>query len=159
MSMKWIVNRFNRWVILGGFFVFILLCGICITGTWIISTSRPVQVVPTAFIILIPAPTITVTVPEAQFTPTLPPVTKDGITMGSFVQITGTEGEGLRLREAPGTNKALRFVAMDEEVFEVKDGPREVDGYTWWFLVAPYDENRSGWAASTYLSLVSTPVP
>ena len=32
-------------------------------------------------------------------------------------------------------------------MFLVEDGPQEVDGYIWWFLQAPYDETRNGWAA------------
>jgi hypothetical protein len=43
---------------------------------------------------------------------------------------------------------------MDAEVFEVKEGPKEADGFTWWYLVAPYDTNRSGWAASKFLTVV-----
>jgi hypothetical protein len=110
-------------------------------------------------LVVIPAPTLTSTAAEPQLTLTPEGGTGNGIALGGFVQISGTEGEGLRLREGPGTNQALKFIGMDAEVFEVKDGPREVDGYTWWFLVAPYDKNRSGWAASNYLTLISTPVP
>ncbi len=77
--------------------------------------------------------------------------------MGVYVQITGTNGDGLRIRSAPGVSSTPLFLGMDSEVFLVKDGPREADGYTWWFLTAPYDTNRSGWAAASYLSLVQTP--
>jgi hypothetical protein len=49
---------------------------------------------------------------------------------------------------------------MDSEVFMVKDGPKDADGFTWWFLEAPYDPQRSGWAASNYLQVIqSTPNP
>jgi len=43
---------------------------------------------------------------------------------------------------------------MDAEVFEVKDGPKMADNFTWWFLEAPYDPGRSGWAAANYLKVV-----
>jgi len=39
----------------------------------------------------------------------------------------------------------------------VRDGPQEADGYTWWYLVAPYDENRAGWAASEFLAAIPSP--
>ena len=42
------------------------------------------------------------------------------------------------------------FLAYDSEVFVIQDGPREVDGYVWWYLVAPYDETRVGWAAADF---------
>jgi hypothetical protein len=34
----------------------------------------------------------------------------------------------------------------------VEDGPQEVDDFTWWYLVAPFDETRSGWAVANYLA-------
>jgi len=54
-------------------------------------------------------------------------------------------------------NGEFEFLAYDSEVFVVKDGPREVDGYTWWYLTAPYDDTRVGWAAADFLSYVPAP--
>ena len=45
----------------------------------------------------------------------------------------------------------------DAEVFMVRDGPQTADGYTWWYLVAPYDETRAGWAAADFLVVVPSP--
>jgi hypothetical protein len=80
-------------------------------------------------------------------TPTLP---ANVIAVGGYVQITGTGGDGLRLRE-------LLFLDEESEVFQVRDGPQEANGYTWWYLVAPYDESRSGWAAANFLLVVPPP--
>jgi len=110
---------------------------------------------------VIPAPTSTPNV-TPTFTPdplivgtaTLAP---DQIGVGGFVQITGTEGQGLRLRSNPGLNSTAAFLGYDEEVFEVRDGPQEADGYTWWYLVAPYDETRAGWAAAEFLGAIPSP--
>lgn len=112
--------------------------------------------IPTASFVVIPAPTLTQT-PDPAITATVSAVNevRDGISKGSVVQIHGTEGAGLRLRSGPGTDYGLEFVGMDTELFEVKDGPVDSDGYVWWYLVSQYDENRSGWAASAYLSLVT----
>jgi hypothetical protein len=110
---------------------------------------------------VIPAPSSTPNVtptftpdPLLVGTPTLAP---DQIGVGGFVQITGTEGQGLRLRADPGLNSAPVSLGYDEEVFEVRDGPQEADGYTWWYLVAPYDETRAGWAAADFLGAIPSP--
>jgi hypothetical protein len=107
---------------------------------------------------LIPLPTATlrpILQTVAPPTQTAVPVLEGGIGVGMYVQITGTDGQGLRLRAGPGVGEAALFLGMDAEVFEVRDGPRNVDGYTWWYLTAPYDEKRSGWAAANYLTVVS----
>ena len=41
--------------------------------------------------------------------------------------------------------------------FLVTDGPQQVDGHTWWYLTAPYDQTRSGWAVQDYLSVIPSP--
>jgi len=87
-------------------------------------------------------------------TPTLAP---DEIGLGGYVQIIGTDGEGLRLRSDPGLNSTPVFLGYDEEVFEVRDGPQALDGYIWWYLVAPYDETRAGWAAADFLGAIPSP--
>jgi hypothetical protein len=46
---------------------------------------------------------------------------------------------------------------MDDEVFQVKDGPKQVDNLIWWFLQAPYDTTRNGWAAANYLTVIQNP--
>ena len=110
---------------------------------------------------VIPAPTATPNAtptftpdPLIYGTPTLSP---DVIGVGGYVQITGTEGDGLRLRANPGLNSEPVFLGYDEEVFEVRDGPQATDGYTWWYLVAPYDETRAGWAAADFLGAIPSP--
>jgi hypothetical protein len=113
---------------------------------------------PTAALYVIPAPTDTLPVPTTVLLPTptptneVPPPPPPGvIAVGSFVQVTGTGTVGLRLRSNPGLDSKTEFLGMDAEVFKITDGPQEVDGYTWWHLVAPYDEQRHGWAVANYL--------
>ena len=95
--------------------------------------------------------------PTATIDPFAPTPAPTGIALGNYVQISGTEGEGLRIRAEPGLNGESQFLGYDSEVFLVKDGPRQVDGFVWWYLVAPYDETRVGWAASDFLSYVPAP--
>ena len=108
---------------------------------------------------MIPAPTGTSGAPPTPtidpFAPTPAPT---GIAIGNYVQITGTEGQGLRIRAEPGLDGELAISGYDSEVFIVQDGPREVDGYIWWYLVAPYDETRVGWAAADFLTLCSSTI-
>jgi hypothetical protein len=73
------------------------------------------------------------------------------------VQIIGTGGDGLRLRDQPGLDGKVLLLGSEAEVFRVQDGPREVDGYTWWYLVGPFDETRRGWAVANYLQIVQNP--
>ncbi len=140
-----------------------LLLALSFIGLGVLVPSEPAGY-PTAGLTVIAGSTATPYVPTATPTrvPTatsnLPPSPLPGmIGVGSSVQIFGTEGAGLNIREQPGLGTPIRFVALDSEVFEVRDGPQVVDDITWWFLVTPLDEARSGWAAANYLSLISSP--
>jgi hypothetical protein len=109
---------------------------------------------------VIAAPTSTPAfTPTATFDPLIGTATLPAgeIAIGAYVQITGTQGDGLRLRSGPGLSTTQLFLGGEAEVFQVKDGPKEADGYIWWYLVAPYDESRSGWAAANFLSVVPPP--
>jgi hypothetical protein len=121
--------------------------------------GAPVRQVSTPVITIIPAPAAT-----ALVAPTLPGaltatptrVAPGMMGIGAYVQISGTGGDGLRLRSGPGKGNAPLFLGGESEAFLVKDGPKEADGFTWWFLVAPYDEQRKGWAVENYLSVVTS---
>ncbi|HXD09523.1 MAG TPA: hypothetical protein VN653_05635 [Anaerolineales bacterium] len=150
---------FNRWVILGA----ILFAGFLTLLTAIsIGWTSPLQSSAIGFapadLTMIPAPTSTSSAPA---TPTIDPFapspTPAGLAVGSYVQISGTEGQGLRIRSKPGLNGEFVFLGYDSEVFVVQDGPQTVDGYTWWYLVAPYDNTRAGWAASDFLTFIPAP--
>lgn len=90
-------------------------------------------------------------VPTATLTP-LP----GSLAIGVYVEISGT-GIGLRIRSAPGLDAPPLFIGADSEVFQIADGPRQVDGYTWWYLVALYDPTRAGWAVQDYLQPIPSP--
>lgn len=117
----------------------------------------------TAVLNVIPAPTLTLPPTTAAdggagATPQIPPSPVPGvISINAYVQISGTEGTGLRLRSEPGLNGAVQLIGSESEIFIAKDGPRDVDGYTWWYLVGPFDESRTGWAVANYLIVVQGP--
>lgn len=150
---------FNKWVFLGAFLLagLLLLITAISIGITSVRQNSSVGFTPAA-ITVIPAPTSTLNVTAtATIDPFAPTATPTGVAVGNYVQITGTEGEGLRIRSEPGLNGEFEFLGYDSEVFLVQDGPRQADGFTWWYLVAPYDETRNGWAASDFLSYVPAP--
>ena len=151
----------NRYVILGILAVagILLIITLIVIG-WTSPRFSPDVGFAPADLTMIPAPTHT---PKVTIAPTndpliaTPTLAADTIGISGYVQINGTEGEGLRIRSAPGLNSETVFRGEEAEVFVVKDGPQSADGYTWWYLVAPYDETRAGWAAADFLAVVPSP--
>ena len=104
--------------------------------------------------------------PSATLSPTQQPTTQStdqptGVAAGGpvgrgmLVEIVGTGTDGLRLRAAPGLQSATNLVAVENEVFEVQDGPDPADGLIWWYLVNPYDNRQYGWGVEEYLQPVT----
>ncbi len=139
-----------------------ILLIIAVFFVFIFQTKEREQPISKAFITVIPAPTSTpniglTIVPTPTIEITITPTNNYKFLIGDYVQISGTSGDGLRLRSNPGINTSVNFIGMDSEVFEIKDGPINQDGYTWWHLQAPYDKNRNGWAVDEFLQLVTVP--
>ncbi|HWQ03927.1 MAG TPA: hypothetical protein VN452_01080 [Longilinea sp.] len=144
----------------------VLMLAVIFVILWSSLPGQGTSQVPTLVITIIAAPTRTPTPPAIiqSLTPTVTPTLNlspaDGsIQVGNYVQITGTGGDGLRLRKGPGTDFDPIFLGREAEVFLVKEGPIDGSGYTWFYLEAPYDTNRSGWAASNYLLVVASQSP
>ncbi len=158
-------DLFNYKVILGS----LLLAGIMLLATFIyIFWLSPVLfnsqfTSPASAFTIIPASTSTprfITPSPVPISPTPPPALTPlpgTIALNTYVQIYGTDGDGLRLRVSPALSSDPLFLGFDSEVFLVTDGPIQADGYTWWYLTAPYDQTRSGWAVVNYLSYVPSP--
>jgi hypothetical protein len=155
---------FDPLVIVGAVGFGVLLAAAALGLLWLTRTNQAPAGGQTAVLTVIPAATITPTV--APPTATLPveptgtglPLPPPGdVSLEAYVQISGTGGDGLRLRSDPGLNSDVRMLGEEAEVFVVKDGPEEADGYTWWYLVGPADETRRGWAVANYLMVVQNP--
>lgn len=99
-------------------------------------------------------PTPTMALPTPIPSPPLPP---GNITIGVLVKVVGVGATGLNIRSAPGTGdtNTPRFVAQEESVFVVVEGPQTADGLEWWRLEDPDDSQRYGWAARNYLEVIS----
>ncbi len=113
-----------------------------------------------AALTVIPAPSSTsrplpATLTSLPPTPTLPSTAVAGeFGLGAYVQVNA---DALNIRSEPGLNAPPLFLAFDAEVFHITDGPRQADGYTWWYLAASYDAARSGWAAQDFLMVIPSP--
>ncbi|KAF0112488.1 MAG: hypothetical protein FD147_84 [Chloroflexi bacterium] len=151
----------NRKVVLGAiaisaiglFYLLVLLNGL--------SYNQSMTITPKANLTVIAGPQIP-TLDMSQLSSATPTISVDaqltngnGFRSGSYVQITGTGSNGLRIRNNPGTNAEINFVANESEVFQVIGGPIVLDNFTWWQLSTPYDQNRQGWAAAEYLIAVT----
>jgi hypothetical protein len=153
----------SLWVV-GGAVVFAGLLLVTVYLVVVLTRPGPGPAAPvTPVMIVIPAPSATLPLPSptpdlSTPTPSVPPPPPPGVlAIGAYVQITGTGGDGLRVRAEPGLQGEVRFLAMEAEVFQVKDGPQEVDGYSWWYLEAPAEDLRQGWAVSNFLGVVQNP--
>jgi len=144
--------------LIAGIIIGLICFGISVTLWFLLSPRNPVYSFVTPIVTIIPPPPIletptAVVVDEQNGTPPegVPPDPGADLSVGMTVRISGTGGDGLRLRREPGTNATPIFLGAENEVFIIKSGPQSVDGYTWWFLEAPYDASRAGWAVANYL--------
>jgi hypothetical protein len=105
----------NKWVILGALGLaglLLLITAIAIGLTSARQTSN-IGFVP-ADVTVIPAPTGTSGAPPTPtIDPFATPTSPAGVAIGNYVQISGTEGQGLRIRAEPGLGGEFQFLAYD----------------------------------------------
>ncbi len=156
-------NLINRWVALAIVLIALALLGASYAAVLLApvgSAPLPGQAALTVIPAPSPSPVLTTVTPQVSPTPEPRPTTTlaaGTIGVGAFVQIAGTGGDGLRLRTGPNLDSEVRFLGLEAEVFLVQDGPQQADSYTWWYLAAPYDETRQGWAVASYLVVIQNP--
>lgn len=158
-------SRNYKWsiLILFGVVAGVVLCfGVIILGgtnranTGPVSETSPLlTIVALATQIPSPVPTDTFEVTRVVGTPTsslVVPIFR----LGELVEIFGTEGDGLRVREEPGLSSKVIYLGIENEVFEILDGPLTLDEYEWWLLQSPYNEARAGWAVGVFLRAIES---
>lgn len=157
----WFTSIINLWVVASAIVLAFVLFATVLFILWYSRPTGETSTPVTAVLSVLSAPTATPLPPTATSTPlatSTPPAPPPGvIAIGGYVQITGTGGDGLRLRNAAGIEQPLRLLGAEDEIFLVKDGPEERDGYVWWYLEGPYDASRSGWAVANYLEAIQGP--
>ena len=165
MDFRRVIGFFaDPWLVFGAIgFGVALLAATLLLLNWTRAPQTPAAG-STAMITIIPVPTATEILPTSTPTEPVPAEETDlpnppggEIARGAYVQVEGTGGGGLRLREGPGLDRTVRILAAEEEVYLVSDGPQQADNYTWWYLVDPFDETRHGWAVSNFLRVVQNP--
>jgi hypothetical protein len=128
--------------------------------------SEPGGRTPEIIITTATAPPVTQTIPPTPLTPTLTPTpgpteaptlppSNIAMEVGVTVEIVGTEGAGLSIRDSAGTNYARVDTAYDGEIFIVEDGPLFGDGYEWWFIADPNDPERAGWSVRQFMQVIA----
>ncbi len=157
-------NLLNIKVIIGAIIFAVGVFTVLVVILWSAKAESINQLPATAILHVIEAATETPIAPKATQTAVPTPTSAEqvpqpsgNIAIGDYVQVTGTGGNGLRLHTQAGVSSEVRYIAIEAEVFVVKDGPIEADGYTWWMLQDPYTENAVGWGAGNYLAIVQNP--
>ena len=150
---------FTSRVLISGLLIGIFLFAGVLLLLWF--TRPETQATPPAAVVLnvTSAPTAIPVSPTPSAAPasTVAPASAGGISVGLFAQISGTGGDGLRLRATPGLSGEILTLGSEGEIYQIQDGPREADGYTWWFLIDPDDETRLGWAVADFLQPSQSP--
>jgi hypothetical protein len=154
----------NVKVVFGGIIFAVCVFAILLGVLWS-ARAQNIRIAPsTALLSVIEVPTSTPPIPVSTPMPTQAPTSEQQeplpmgvIKIGDYVQVTGTGGDGLRLHETAGVAGKVNYVSIDTEVFKVKDGPVDADGYVWWELQDPYTDNVVGWGVANYLAVVQNP--
>lgn len=132
---------------------------VIVIAAWVAIYTAPLPAIPAdaaaPYFTVFPPPSLTPIPPTPTLTPyytpttALPTVMPGTIGVGAMVEVTA---DGLRLRDAPSLQGRILVQASAHELFNVVDGPRSADGYTWWLLQGVYDATRQGWAVENYLA-------
>jgi hypothetical protein len=76
--------------------------------------------------------------------------------IGSTVRVIDVGDQQLNVRERPGViDVPIEFLAPENALFVVVEGPNQADGLTWW-RIQDAERGQTGWAASNYLEVVPT---
>ena len=71
--------------------------------------------------------------------------------VGMYVHIYKTEGDGLRIRSSAGFDGIPMYLGSEGEEFEIVEGPNINDSKIWWKIVSISNPQKIGWAVQDYL--------
>jgi hypothetical protein len=139
--------------LMGGAAGLCIVCGL-VALVGLAGSNRTTVTLPTAIV-------VTVTPSPIPPTPTEPPplptaTAPAALFVGGYAQVSGTEGDALRLRSDPGLQTTTLKTIAEGAKLLILDGPRDAADIIWWRLRDPSD-GAEGWAAQLYLIPASAP--
>jgi hypothetical protein len=108
-----------------------------------VPSPSPVPSTPTPIPTLTPLPTPDLSV--------APPV----VTVGYYARVVNTQGIGVSVRAAAGTDSIRLFLAPEGTALQVIGGPAEGGNFTWWQVRLA--NGTEGWIASDFLAPAARP--
>lgn len=84
--------------------------------------------------------------------PTFTPIIPGVFAQGMVIVISGTQGEGLNVRQEPGTDRLIVYLAQEGETYTITNGPEIKDGLIWWLIEQTDEGIKSGWAVQDYFT-------
>lgn len=103
---------------------------------------------------------IQTSVPQANPTSTTSPDSAAGCPLNTLIEVTGTGGDGLLIREEPRQGDNIIAVARDGDRFFISSGPEQSIGVAgesieWCQITDAEDESTTGWAAVDFMQVVN----
>ena len=89
---------------------------------------------------------------SATSMPTQTPIIPGVFAPNMVIVISGTQGEGLNVRQEPGTDRPVVYLAQEGETYTITDGPEIKDGLIWWLIDQTADGEKSGWSVQDYFA-------
>ena len=83
---------------------------------------------------------------KSSQTPNLPGV----FSVGMYVHISKTRGDGLRIRSLAGFDGIPIYLGSEGEEFVIVEGPEINEGKIWWKIVSISNPQKIGWSVQDY---------
>lgn len=147
-------------VLIGSLIVFVFLSISSIVFFFFFSSMYSTETNFSPQITIIPffTPTSTAMVSETNNAEIIatPSITKNdqGFSIGLKVKVHGTGGDGLRVHQDVGQSSATIYLAQEDEIFTISDGPVINGGYEWWKIESTTSPNLSGWVVEDFIQII-----
>ncbi|MGB0388554.1 MAG: SH3 domain-containing protein [Ardenticatenaceae bacterium] len=82
--------------------------------------------------------------------PAVDPNTPGELVVGGQAKVSGTDGEGVNMRQESSLTAAVIEILLEETPLELIGGPTEAAGYTWWQV--RLSDGREGWVVQDFIA-------
>ncbi len=147
----------SRKVLIAGLIFGISLCLIVLVFQFFISPNIVIENEAKIQVKITPIPNELLTQNAVESTSTSAGATETPVIPGVYatnmvIAISGTEGEGLNIRQSPGTDSPVVYLAQEGETYTITDGPQIKDGLVWWKINQTAGGAKNGWAVQDYFA-------